>query len=185
MVGENRGKTISFEIEGDTYSGTAEIERVGQIGIFQAVAPEQVWIQYGTAKALKQSVVEPYQFIVMNLKGIGMLFTGKMNVRENLSGPIRIGKIAGDVFYYKGVPDFILLMAKISIILMVMNLLPIPVVDGSHIIFFTVEMIRKKPLSQKVMERIQTVGIVILIMLSAFVILNDISQLPVIQNLFK
>ena len=76
-------------------------------------------------------------------------------------------------------------MAKISIILMVMNLLPIPVVDGSHIIFFTIEMIRRKPLSQKIMERIQTVGIVILIMLSAFVILNDISMLPVIQNLFK
>ena len=184
-VGENRGRKISFEIEGDTYSGTADLEKVGQIGIFQAVAPEQVRIQYGPAKALTQAFIEPYDFIVMNLKGIGMLFTGKMNVRENLSGPIRIGKIAGDVFYYKGVPDFILLMAKISIILMVMNLLPIPVVDGSHIIFFTIEMIRRKPLSQKIMERIQTVGIVILIMLSAFVILNDISMLPVIQNLFK
>ncbi|HOD13293.1 MAG TPA: RIP metalloprotease RseP [Spirochaetota bacterium] len=185
MVTGNQGKKISFEIDGDTYTGTAVIEKVGQIGIFQAVAPEQVWIQYRPGKALVQAFIEPYEFIVMNLKGLGMLFTGKMNVRENLSGPIRIGKIAGDVFYYKGVPDFILLMAKISIILMVMNLLPIPVVDGSHIIFFTVEMIRRKPLSQKVMERIQTVGIVILIMLSAFVILNDISMLPVIQNLFR
>ncbi len=185
MVGENRGKTISFEVEGDTYSGTADIEQVGFIGIQQMVAPEQVEVKHGPGRAAVQAFVEPYDFIVMNLKGIGMLFTGKMNVRENLSGPIRIGKIAGDVFYYKGVPDFILLMAKISIILMVMNLLPIPVVDGSHIIFFTIEMIRGKPLSQKIMERIQTVGIVILIMLSAFVILNDISMLPVIQNLFK
>jgi regulator of sigma E protease len=184
-VGANRGKTISFMMDNDSFTGTADIEKVGLIGVFQAVAPDQVRVQYGLSGALVHSITEPYDFIVMNLKGIGMLFTGKMKVRENLSGPIRIAKIAGDVVYYKGVPDFILLMAKISIILMVMNLLPIPVVDGSHIIFFTVEMIRRKPLSQKVMERIQTVGIAILIMLSAFVILNDISMLPVIQNLFK
>src|SRR4030066_1131267 len=98
----------------------------------------------------------------MNPKGLGMRFSGKMNVRENLSGPIRIVKIAGDVAYYKGIPDFIILMAKISIILMVMNLLPIPVVDGSHLIFFLIEIIRRKPMSQKVMERVQTVGVVLL-----------------------
>ena len=185
VVDANDGKKAKIRIDDAVFTGTARLEKVGLIGILQAVAPDQVWIQHKPVKALTQAFIEPYDFIVMNLKGIGMLFTGKMNVRENLSGPIRIGKIAGDVFYYKGVPDFILLMAKISIILMVMNLLPIPVVDGSHIIFFTIEMIRRKPLSQKIMERIQTVGIVILIMLSAFVILNDISMLPVIQNLFK
>ena len=122
---------------------------------------------------------------MLNLKGLGMLFTGRMNVRENLSGPIRIVQIAGQVAYYKGISDFILLMAKISIILMVMNLLPIPVVDGSHLIFFTIEMIRRKPMSQKVMERIQTVGIVILALIMGFAIFNDISMLPFIQNFFK
>ena len=52
---------------------------------------------------------------------MAMLFSGEMNVRKNLSGPIRIAKIAGDVAYYKGIAAFIILMAKISIILMVMN----------------------------------------------------------------
>ena len=181
----NAGKQISFQIDNEKYTGTAQIEKVGLIGIFQAVAPDQVLIRYGVGDAFVQSFIEPYEFIVMNLKGMGMLFTGKMNVRENLSGPIRIVQIAGQVAYYKGIPDFILLMAKISIILMVMNLLPIPVVDGSHLIFFTIEWIRRKPLSQKIMERIQTVGIVILVMLMAFVIINDISMLPFIQNFFK
>jgi len=184
-VRELDGRRVSFEVDNEKYSGTMKIEKVGLIGIFQAMAPDQVLIRYGVADAFIHSFIEPYEFIVMNLKGIGMLFTGKMNVRENLSGPIRIVQIAGQVAYYKGIPDFILLMAKISIILMVMNLLPIPVVDGSHLIFFTIEWIRKKPLSQKIMERIQTVGIVILVMLMAFVIINDISMLPFMKNLLK
>ena len=169
-VKESKGKTISFQIDREQYKGTAELDKVGLIGIFQAVAPDQVQVKYGFGQALAQSFVEPYKWIVLNLKGLGMLFTGRMNVRENLSGPIRIVQIAGQVAYYKGMSDFILLMAKISIILMVMNLLPIPVVDGSHLIFFTIEMIRKKPLSQKIMERIQTVGIVILALIMGFAI---------------
>ncbi len=179
------GRRITFQIENETYTGTARVGRVGRIGVFQAMAPDQVLVKYGPAQAMVQAVIEPYEFIAMNLKAIGMFFTGKLKVRENLSGPIRIVQIAGQVAYYKGAPDFILLMAKISIILMVMNLLPIPVVDGSHIIFFLVEMVRRKPMSQKVMERIQTVGVALLIMLGAFVIINDISMLPIIQNLFK
>ncbi|MBP7736829.1 MAG: site-2 protease family protein [Spirochaetes bacterium] len=184
-VKEVEGKQISFQIDKEQYRGTAETDKVGLIGIFQAVAPDQVHVRYGISQAFVQSFVEPYKWIVLNLKGLGMLFTGRMNVRENLSGPIRIVQIAGQVAYYKGMSDFILLMAKISIILMVMNLLPIPVVDGSHLIFFTIEMIRRKPMSQKVMERIQTVGIVILALIMGFAIFNDISMLPFIQNFFK
>lgn len=185
VIREGRDKDITLRIDREKYSGRARIEKVGLIGVMPTVSPDQVQVKFGLTDALVQSFVEPYDFIVLNLKGMGMLFSGKMNVRENLSGPIRIAKIAGDVAYYKGMPDWILLMAKISIILMVMNLLPIPVVDGSHILFFLVEWMRGKPLSQKVMERIQTVGIVILIMLGVFIILNDISMLPVFQRFFR
>jgi regulator of sigma E protease len=114
-----------------------------------------------------------------------MLFSGRLDVRENVSGPIRIAKIAGDVAYHRGIVAFILLMAKISIILMVMNLLPIPAVDGSHIIFYTIEAIRGKPLKESIMVRIQSAGILILIILGALVIFNDISQLPIVQRLFN
>lgn len=184
-VRKSRGGRITLGIENETYTGTARVDRVGRIGVYQAMAPDQVLVRYGPGRAVIQAVVEPYEFIALNLKALGMFFTGKLKVRENLSGPIRIVQIAGQVAYYKGIPDFILLMAKISIILMVMNLLPIPVVDGSQIVFFLIEIVRKKPLSQKVMERIQTVGVALLIMLGAFVIVNDISMLPFIQNLFR
>lgn len=180
-----RGKTVTLKMDDVEFTGLVAIEKRGFIGVYPAMAPEMIRVQYGVAGAFVQALVDPYDFIVMNIKGMGMLFSGKMSVRENISGPIRIAKIAGDVAYYKGVAAFIILMAKISIILMVMNLLPIPAVDGSHLVFYFVEFIRGKPLSEQLMARIQTVGIILLIILGAFIIVNDISQLPIIQRLIN
>jgi regulator of sigma E protease len=182
---KNKNKTVSLESGNIKYEGVLYSEKIGRIGIYPAVKPEMVDVKFGVPDAFVNSLTEPYEFIVMNLKGFGMLFSGKMNVRENLSGPIRIGKLAGDVVYYKGISAFIILMAKISIILMVMNLLPIPMVDGSQILIFTFEMIRGKPINDKILERIQTVGMAILIALGVFVIINDIIMLPVIQKLIN
>jgi len=184
-IEQNLGKTVIIESNDKIYRGRAEIIRKGFIGIYPAIAPEMIVAQFGVADAFVRSLVEPYDFIVMNLKGMAMLFSGKMNVRENLSGPIRIAQIAGDVAYYRGISAFIILMAKISIILMVMNFLPIPVVDGGHLVFFTIEAIRGKPLSDELMGRIQSFGVILLLMLAAFVIINDLSMLPFIQKLIN
>ncbi len=184
-ISESRGKSVEIEYGDKKIAGIPGIVKRGFIGVYPVISPEMVNVRYGPGEGLVQAFAEPYEFIVLNLKGMGMLFAGKVNVRENLSGPIRIAKIAGDVAYYKGVSAFILLMAKISIILMVMNLLPIPVVDGGHLVFYTIEALRGKPLNEKLMERIQTVGIIVLVMLFVFVIVNDISRLPIIQKLFN
>jgi len=185
MTERYSGKAIDLDIDGKKTKVISSIERRGFIGVYPAVSPEMIHVSHGVGGAIVHAFVEPYQFIVMNLKGMAMLFSGRMNVRENLSGPIRIAKFAGDVAYYKGLSAFILLMAKISIILMVMNFLPIPVVDGGHLLFFLVELIRGKPLSDTVMQRIQTVGVVLLLMLGAFIIINDITMLPIIQRFFN
>ena len=184
MSGLNEQK-ITLEKDGSQYSGRVSIDRRGFIGVYPALSPDMIEVRYGVVDGFTQALVDPYDFIVMNIKGMGMLFSGEMNVRENISGPIRIAKIAGDVAYYKGVSAFIILMAKISIILMVMNLLPIPAVDGSHLIFYTIELIRGKPLSEELMGRIQTAGVILLIVLGAFIIVNDISMLPFVQRLMN
>jgi membrane-associated protease RseP (regulator of RpoE activity) len=185
FVETNREKTVTLQLKEQTLTGKINIENRGFIGVYLMTAPESVNITFGLGEGMLYAIQEPFEFIMLNLKGLGMLFSGQMEVRKNLSGPIRIAQIAGDVAYYKGISAFILLMAKISIILMVMNLLPIPAVDGSHILFYIVEMVRGKPLNQKVMERIQTAGIMILITLGVFIMINDISMLPVIQRLFN
>ena len=180
-----KGRDAIFDIEERRIEGSMEIMRRAMIGIEIGLVFDTVLVKMGPGEGLVQAFVEPWNFIVMNLKGFGLLFSGKMDVRESISGPIRIAKIAGDVLYHRGPSDFILLMAKISIILMLMNLLPIPAVDGSHLVFYTIEAIRGKPINEKIMGRIQGFGIVFLITLGIFVIINDISMLPFVQNLFR
>ncbi len=185
ILKENRDKVISLTNSGGTYYGKMSYDEFGFIGVETAISPDMIQVNHGIAGSMWRAVVEPYYFIVMNIKGMGMLFSGELDVRQNLSGPIRIAKIAGDVAYYKGISAFILLMAKISIILMVMNLLPIPVVDGSFILFFLIEAVRGKPISQKIMEKIQFVGVIMLIAIGIFVVFNDLSFFPFFKNLFN
>ncbi|HDP79644.1 MAG TPA: RIP metalloprotease RseP [Spirochaetes bacterium] len=185
VLERNRGREIALKTAGGVYTGKAVYQKYGFIGVETAVAPEMVEVQYGVGDGFLKSLVDPYRFVMLNLKGMGMLFTGKLDVRENLSGPIRIAKIAGDTAYYRGISAFIILMAKISIILMVMNLLPIPAVDGSYILFFLYEAIKGKPINEKIMERIQFFGIMLLIVLGIFVVFNDLSTLPFFQKFFN
>lgn len=172
-----QGKVATVKIAEERISGIFSVESFGFVGVETGQVQDMVMVRYGFSESFVRAFTEPYGFIVMNLKGLGMLFTGKLNVRENLSGPIFIAKIAGDVAYYRGVAPFIILMAQISIILMIMNLLPIPMVDGSYVIIFLIEAIRRKPLSKKTMEGIQYVGMTLLIILGVFIIFNDIMKL--------
>jgi regulator of sigma E protease len=185
-ISKAAGRDVVIDINKSRYHGQVEVAKRYMIGIEQmGIEFETVYVKYGPVEGFVQALVEPWEFLVMNIKGFGMLFSGKMDVRENLSGPIRIAKIAGDVLYYRGIADFILLMAKISIILMFMNLLPIPAVDGSHLVFYLIEAIRGKPINEKIMIRIQAFGVVFLIVLGVFVIVNDITMLPFFQNFLK
>lgn len=183
FIAASAGKSATLTTADSSFTGTVKYESFGFLGVEPALSPEMQKVRFGFGEAVFKALTDPYDFVVMNLKGLGMLVGGKLNVRENLSGPIRIGKIAGDTAYYNGVSAFIVLMAKISIILMVMNLLPIPAVDGSLIIFFTIEWIIRRPLNEKLMERIQLGGFIFIIMLSVFVIFNDLSFFPFFQKI--
>ena len=183
MIKSSAGKSSTLVNANSTYTGTVKYESIGFVGVEPALSPEMKKVQHGFGTAFVKALTDPYDFVVMNLKGLGMLVSGKLNVRENLSGPIRIGKIAGDTAYYRGASAFVVLMAKISIILMIMNLLPIPAVDGSFIIFFTIEWIIRRPLNEKLMERVQMAGFAFIILLSVFVIFNDLSFFPFFQKI--
>jgi regulator of sigma E protease len=109
------------------------------------------------------------------LKSIGYLIQGKLS-RKALSGPFMIGKIAGDS-YKAGWLPFVRMMAFISLNLFLINLFPIPVLDGGHLVMFGLEAIRRKPLSIKFIERWSMVGFIFLLGLMAFVSVNDIIRM--------
>jgi len=106
-----------------------------------------------------------------NAKGLGKVFKGEVKATKAFAGPVQIATMFGSHIDW---PKFWSLVGLLSMALALMNLLPIPVLDGGHAMFLIIEMIKGKPLSDKFMERAQIVGFVILITLMVFVYGNDI-----------
>ena len=123
-------------------------------------------------RAFPQSVRELREILTM----VKRLVTGKMSM-QMLGGPVRIFEVSYYVGKQKGLAYFILLFAKIGFSLAVLNMLPIPVLDGGHAVMILIEMVRKKPLNQEIMVVINFIGILALIGLFVFVFYNDIMKL--------
>lgn len=155
--------------------------RIGQIGAqaktdnVQIPAEYQTTVRYTPVQAASKAVTQMADLSLMTLKSMGKMVTGQIGV-ENLSGPITIAKVAHQSFgiNWQAVLSF---MAVVSLSLAVLNLLPIPVLDGGHIVMYAYEAIVGRPMP----ERVQAIGMNIgLILLGGFMILaigNDISRL--------
>ena len=176
QVSENPNNNFEFKIERDGNiiylpvdigSQSREDKIVGMLGV-----------SFGTSRGLYQSllkgVYETYNLSVKTLQFIGKMISGNMGT-ENLSGPIGIAQMAGDTAQAGFLP-FMYLMALLSISLAVLNLLPIPVLDGGQLTLLGIEAIRGKPLPEKAENIIYTGGAAIVVMLMVFAIFNDISR---------
>jgi len=106
-----------------------------------------------------------------NAKGLGKVFKGELKFNKAVSGPVAMASMFGSHVDWE---RFWSLVGLLSMALALMNLLPIPALDGGHALFLIVEMVKGKPLSDKFLERAQLVGFVILISLMVFVFGNDI-----------
>lgn len=125
---------------------------------------------------IPQATYRMFQLTERNLVSIGKMIRGEVSVKT-LGGPILIGKLAGESIS-RGLLAFLSTMAVLSVGLGVLNLLPIPVLDGGHIMLLGVEVIRKRPLSVKQIEIVQTVGFAFIMLLMLVVMKNDITRLP-------
>ncbi len=136
-------------------------------------------IKLGPAKSLLHAINEIYYVSISSLKYIGGMIAGKADTSQ-LGGPIRIAKISGQVADI-GLLAFISMMAYISISLGLINLFPIPMLDGGHLMFYAFEKILGRPLSQKTQESFFRIGMFLLISLMFFTTFNDLKDL----GLFK
>ena len=109
----------------------------------------------------------------MMVYGLCQLFTGQVDIRD-LHGIVAITKIGGDVIQNNGIFDGLLLIAIISMDLAIVNFLPIPALDGGHIMFLIIEKLRGKPVNEEVLEKVGNIGFYFLLALMFFVIANDI-----------
>ncbi len=125
--------------------------------------------------ALAIGAKETWSATAMTVIGIKKLAFGEVSLKA-VSGPIMIGKIAGDTLQSRGWRDFLRIMAIISISLGVFNLLPIPILDGGHVVFALIEAARGKPLSATTMQVSLKVGLSLLLLLMVFAVYNDIMK---------
>ena len=132
-------------------------------------------VKLGPAKAIYHAAHEVYYVGTSSLKYIGAMIFGKADTSQ-LGGPIRIAKISGQVAEF-GVLAFISMMAYISISLGLVNLFPIPMLDGGHLMFYAFEKVLGRPLSQKTQENFFRIGLFLLISLMFFTTFNDLKDL--------
>tara|TARA_B100000965_G_C19402845_1_gene674039 strand:- start:430 stop:882 length:453 start_codon:yes stop_codon:yes gene_type:complete len=129
----------------------------------------------GISKAIYSSVNEVWFVCITSLKYLGSMFKGSADTSQ-LGGPIRIAKITGQVAEY-GVVPFLSIMAYISISLGLINLFPIPMLDGGHLMFYAFEKVLGRPLKQKIQEGFFRIGMFLLLFLMFFVTINDLKDI--------
>ena len=132
-------------------------------------------VKLGPAQAIYHAAHEVYYVSISSLKYIGAMIFGKADTSQ-LGGPIRIAKISGQVAEF-GVLAFISMMAYISISLGLVNLFPIPLLDGGHLMFYAFEKVLGRPLSQKTQEGFFRIGMFLLLSLMFFTTFNDLKDL--------
>ncbi len=132
-------------------------------------------VKLGPAKALYYSLSEVYFVSISSLKYLGSIISGSGDSSQ-LGGPIRIAKITGQVAEFGFIP-FLSMMAYISISLGLINLFPIPLLDGGHLMFYGFEKILGRPLSQKTQEGFFRIGMFLLLFLMFFATFNDLKDL--------
>jgi regulator of sigma E protease len=132
-------------------------------------------VRYDPWSALAKAVNETWDKSAFSLVMIGKILTGEVSWR-NLSGPVTIADYAGQSAKL-GLDYYLKFLALVSISLGVLNLLPIPILDGGHLLYYTAEIIKRGPLSARTMEIGQQIGLALLLLLMVFAFFNDINRL--------
>jgi regulator of sigma E protease len=188
-VRQSPGKTLEFGVLRDGLRLLVRItpiaveergREIGRIGAAVSDAGQSrsdimTTVRYGPLSALGKAVWETWDKSVFSLVMIGKMITGEVSWR-NLSGPVTIADYAGQSARL-GIDYYLKFLALVSISLGVLNLLPIPILDGGHLLYYVVEIIKRGPLSERTMEIGQQIGLALLLMLMAFAFYNDINRL--------
>ena len=163
---ERNGELLTYE---ESFAGAS------LLGITMG-APEDVFstVDYSLGESISKGTERAFAIVFLQLKAFGKMFSGELSVTKNLSGPIGIAQAYGGTWDWH---NFWRLTGLLSMVLAFMNLLPIPALDGGHVMFLTYEMISGSKPSDKFLETAQKAGMIFLLALMVFIIFNDIWKL--------
>jgi regulator of sigma E protease len=132
-------------------------------------------VNYSVPGALYKACIKTGDIALFSLKMLGRMLIGEVSWKH-LSGPVTIADYAGQSAQM-GWLSYVTFLALISVSLAVLNLLPIPLLDGGHLLYYAVEIIRGSPVSERAMELGQRVGLALLLLMMAFAFYNDLNRL--------
>jgi regulator of sigma E protease len=148
---------------------------VGRIGAYVGNPPEMVNVRYGPVEGLWKGVERTWEVSVLTLRMMGRMVIGEASIK-NLSGPLTIADYAGRSASM-GLTQYLGFMALISVSLGVLNLLPLPVLDGGHLMYYLWEGLTGRSVSEAWMDRLQRTGVVVLFLMMSIALFNDLTRL--------
>ena len=174
---ERNGKVIELAVVPIVASDGGQ--SVGRLGLYPGQPPEMVTVRYGLVDGVVQAVSQTWQMSVLTVKMLGKMLIGQASLK-NLSGPLTIADYAGQsvrlgLAYYLG------FLAVVSVSLGVLNLLPLPVLDGGHLMYYLFEGVTGRPISELWLERLQRGGVAIMLMMMSLALYNDVARLLGLQ----
>jgi regulator of sigma E protease len=190
IVSTNAGETLVFEVDRGGARVTLKavpalkeikdrfgnVIRQGQLGITRSPTPDDTHFQpVGPLKAVELGVQRTWFVVERTLSYIGGVVAGR-EAADQLGGPIRIAQVSGQVAT-EGLASLFSLAAVLSVSIGLLNLFPVPLLDGGHLLFYAIEAVRGKPLSERAQEVGFRIGLAIVVMLMIFATYNDILHL--------
>ncbi len=172
---------VSYEREGQLYSFKADFRNDSIIGYMPADNIPRDRVDFTFAESIPYGTKKAFNIVFLQVKAFGKMLSGAINPAKSLAGPFRIAQAYGGEWIWE---RFWFMTGLLSMVLAFMNLLPIPALDGGHVMFLTYEMISGHKPSDKFLENAQKVGMILLLALMVFVIFNDIFSFEGVRNLF-
>ena len=170
---ERNGSTVTLNVTPAALQDGAAV--VGRIGAYVGGTPEFVTVRHGPFTGLWKGVVRTWEVSVLTLRMMGKMVIGQASLK-NLSGPLTIADYAGKSASL-GLTQYFTFLALISVSLGVLNLLPLPVLDGGHLMYYLWEGVTGKSVSTAWMERLQRGGVAVLLVMMSIALFNDVSRL--------
>ena len=170
---ERDGRTLELQVTPDV--ATEGSQRIGRIGAFVGSPPEMLEVSHGPLQGLWRGAVKTWEVSVLTVKMIGRMVIGEASLK-NLSGPLTIADYAGKSASM-GLVQYLVFLAMISVSLGVLNLLPLPVLDGGHLMYYLWEAVTGRGVSDAWMERLQRGGVAVLLVMMTIALFNDVTRL--------